>query len=112
MLHGDDVVANLPRPKWMMRGRRLTGLETKKLTHVGLRTLDARAEHGFQSQVRPDEQVRVGDQPSNPAKTMDGARRFVKQCDDFLGQVEAARQRFRVERPEPRRIPPYDSPGV
>jgi len=74
--------------------------------------LNARAEHGFQSQVRPDEQVRVGDQPSDAAKTMDGTRRFVQQRGDLLGQVEAAGQRLRVERPEPRWVFPNDSPGV
>jgi len=77
VFHCDDVVADFPGIiRFGSRGR-LTGLEAKELTDIGLRTLDARAEHGLQSQVRPDEQVGVGDQPSQAAKTMDGTRRLV-----------------------------------
>jgi hypothetical protein len=78
---------------------RLSGLEAQKLLDVGLGPLDARAEHRFQPQMSPDEEVRIRDQASDAAEAVHGSSGLVQQAHDFPREVELTRQRCRMECP-------------
>lgn len=99
VLHREDVVVDLGRVIDGITRGKLPGLEEQKLAHVGLRALDPGAEHRFEAEVRPDEQVWVGDDATDAAEAMDRACRLVEELHRLIGQREPARRLSWKERP-------------
>ncbi|MEZ5202963.1 MAG: hypothetical protein R2701_00840 [Acidimicrobiales bacterium] len=99
VLHSEDVVADLRGVVGVARRGELAGLEPQELADVGLGAFDPRAEHGFEPEVRADEEVGVRDQPSNSAEAVDSTGRLVEQLDDLVREGDPAGRVGRDERP-------------
>ena len=86
VLHRNDVVGDLGGVIRLVGGWDLSGLEPQELAHVSLRALDPGTQHRLQTEVRPDEEVWVGDQPTDAAQAVDCTGRLVEQLDHLVGQ--------------------------
>jgi hypothetical protein len=78
VFHCDDVVSNLPSVVGISRCGRLSCLVPQQLADVGLGSLDSRAQDRLEPQVRPDEEVRIGNESPYAAKAMDRTRSLIE----------------------------------
>src|SRR5713101_5772719 len=84
VLHRTHVVLYLLRVFGLLRRRVLAGLEAKELLDIGLGPFDPGTEHRLEPQVRPNEEMRVGDQTTHTAEPVDGAGRLIQQVHYLL----------------------------
>jgi hypothetical protein len=78
VFHGDDVIGHLLSVVRLVRGAHLTRLKSQQLRNIGLGAFDPGAEDRLQAKVRPDEEVRIRDEPTDASEAVDRASRLVQ----------------------------------
>ena len=100
MFHGIDVVAHFLRIGSSLLVRRSTGLEQQQLPNIGPRPFDFGALHRFQAKVRANQQVRIGEQPTDTPESVHSTGGLVEQYRQLLSELDLTGKGARMKRPE------------
>jgi len=79
VLHCHDIVAHLLGVVRILSTKHRTGLIAKQLRYISLGPLDSRTQNGLKSKLRANQEVRVRQETTDSAESVNSPGSFVQQ---------------------------------